>query len=149
MSLATGSGCGRDHDEQSRALEWLLAGMMVLWGVGLMMPWDSFGGPTYRHLAALAAQPVWGAFSLAIGLIRIAALYYNGGWHRTPLLRLLGALLGTVWWAVLLWLIWLSAREAGLPAATFWYPGLIAAELYACDRTGRDVARYRSLGGVR
>lgn len=133
-----------DHDLQSRAMEWLLAAMMVLWGIGLLMPWDSFASPTYRHLSALGPEDAWGLFSMAVGAARAAALYYNGGWHRTPLLRFAGALLGTIWWAVLLWLFWLSARDSGPPAAIFWYPCLIFAELFACDRTGRDAARYRS-----
>jgi hypothetical protein len=141
---ATGRLAG-DCDEQSRALEWLLAAVMVLWGVGLLMPWDGGAGPTYRYLGALAPERAWGALSLSIGTIRMGALYYNGAWYRTPLLRLLGAMLGTIWWAVLLWLMWLAARDGGAPATMLWYPCFIVAELYACDRTGRDAARYRSL----
>jgi hypothetical protein len=134
-----------DCDEQSRALEWLLAAVMVLWGVGLLLPWEGFTGSAYRYLAALAPERAWGVFSVSIGLIRIGALYCNGAWYRTPLLRFLGAMLGTIWWAVLLWLLWLSARDGGPQATILWYPCFIAAELYACDRTGRDAARYRSL----
>jgi len=50
---------------QTRSVEWLLASMMVAWGVGLMLPGDTMLLPQYRLLAAIAPEPVWAAWSLS------------------------------------------------------------------------------------
>lgn len=86
---------------QTRSVEWLLASMMVAWGVGLMLPGDTMSLPQYRMLGAIAPEYVWAAWSVSMGAVRLVALYINGSWRRTPLFRVTGAGLGLIWWLVL------------------------------------------------
>jgi len=124
---------------QTRSVEWLLASMMVAWGVGLMLPGDTMLLPQYRLLAAIAPEPVWAAWSLSMGSIRIIALYVNGSWRRTPLLRVMGATLGLIWWLVLGFLFKSAADGSGaLPAGLMWFPVFIGFEGYSIVRGARD-----------
>lgn len=52
---------------QTRSVEWLLAAMMLAWGVGLLFPGNTMSLPQYRLLNDLAPEFVWAAWSLTIG----------------------------------------------------------------------------------
>jgi hypothetical protein len=123
---------------QTRSVEWLLASLMVAWGVGLSVPGNTMDLPAYRLLGALAPEPVWAAWSLGIGGLRMVALYINGSWRRTPLIRTLGAMFGVIWWLVLAF-CFASADISPMPAAVMWYPVLIAFEGYSVARGARDI----------
>src|SRR5690242_10634342 len=89
---------------QTRSVEWLLACMMIMWGFGLLLPGDSLSLPQYHMLGLIAPEPVWASWSVSIGTVRVVALYINGSWRRTPLIRGLCAILGMIWWAILAFL---------------------------------------------
>ena len=128
----------------TRALEVALAAFMVTWGVFLALPGATFQNPIYASLAALMPEAGWAAFSIASGLVRLAALYVNGAWRRTPLVRMVMAVAGVVWWTVLTWLFVLGLRGP-TPAALAFYVVCIGAELYSCYRTGQDAKHAGSL----
>ena len=127
---------------QTRVTEWLLASLMVAWGLAVALPGDTLAPAGYRLLAALAPEPVWAAVSLAIGLMRMTALTVNGRWRRSPLLRAGGAAWGIGWWLVLGWLTWLGSDPAAVPAAHANYPVLALAEAHSVWRGAGDA--YRS-----
>jgi hypothetical protein len=118
----------------------MLAAMMVAWGLVLLLPMRTFEMPIYSYLAAIADEEVWGAFSVAVGGFRMAALYVNGAWRRTPLIRAAGAVLGMVWWIVLALLVFLAAEQGigHFPAGAAFYPVCLAFEALSCWRAGFD-----------
>lgn len=124
---------------QTRSVEWLLACMMVAWGLGLMLPGDTMALPRYAMLSALAPEAVWAAWSIAIGALRAVALYINGAWRQTPLIRATCAMLGLIWWLVLGFLF-AAGSEPGAPVAPglLWFPVFIGFEGYSIVRGARD-----------
>jgi hypothetical protein len=123
---------------QTRSVEWLLACMMVAWGIGLLLPGDTMSLPQFRMLGVIAPEPVWAVWSISMGAVRVAALYINGSWRRTPLLRVLGASFGLIWWLVLGFLFKTSADGGPVPAGLLWFPVFIAFEGYSIVRGARD-----------
>ena len=113
--------------------------MMLAWGMGLMLPGDSMSLPQYRLLKELAPEPVWAAWSLGIGGLRFIALYINGHWRKTPLIRMSCAILGMVWW-VILGFLFINAAEPGRPftAGLLWFPVFILFEGYSAIRSAGD-----------
>lgn len=122
---------------QTRSVEWLLASMMVAWGIGLLLPGNSMELPAYRLLGAIAPEPVWAAWSISIGLLRMLALYINGSWRKTPLVRAVSSLFGAFWWVVLGY-CFLKSGPWPYPAGVAWFPVLFLFECYSISRGARD-----------
>lgn len=125
---------------KTRTVEWLLASLMVAWGVALGLPGDMFPvGEHYRFLSAIATEPVWAAFSFSIGAARLTALYINGSWRRTPAIRIIGAVFGLVWWITLggLYGLAVMAGARAFPALAF-FPVFVFFEALSCYRSGLD-----------
>lgn len=124
---------------QTRSVEWLLASLMIAWGIGLMLPGNTMDLPQFRYLGALAPEPVWAAWSIAIGGIRLCALYVNGSYYRTPLIRAACSVIGIIWWLVLGYLFQVAAQEMiAPPAGLTWYPVFVGFEGYSAYRGARD-----------
>lgn len=122
---------------QTRSVEWLLASMMFAWGIGLLLPGNTMSLPQYRLLSNLAPEFVWAAWSLSIGGLRFVALYINGSWRRTPLIRSACAIFGLIWW-LLLCVLFMTANTGPMPAGLLWFPVFIAFEGYSAFRSARD-----------
>lgn len=131
---------------QTRSVEWLLASMMIAWGFGLLLPGDTLALPQYDMLAVLAPEPVWAAWSISIGFVRYVALYVNGAWRKTPLIRAGCSGLGMIWWIVLSVLFYLSRDGGPIPAGFMWFPVFIAFEGYSVSRGARDSYHSGALG---
>jgi hypothetical protein len=129
---------------RTRTVEWLLAALMVGWGIFLLMPWTTFDAPLYHWLALLAGERTWGSFSVAIGALRMVALYINGSWRRTPLIRAFAAVMGLIWWIVIGFLISFGVHGAP-PADLLFFPIFAYFEAYSCYRSGQDAHDYGSL----
>jgi hypothetical protein len=122
-----------------RLVEWMLSSYMVLWGIALLLPFETFQGNAYRALAQIAPENVWGVFSFSVGVMRMLALWVNGSHRATPALRMVGAIGGVCWWISLWYMLLLSATWSTLPAGIIaFYPVNIAFELYSAYRTGID-----------
>lgn len=134
----------RSWQSSDRLIEWQFAFMMMVWGLWLMFPsWITFTAPQYALLASIANEAVWGAFSFSIGFIRAIALYINGSYHRTPIVRLICSILGLTWWFVLIYLFILAAPNN--PAAGFsWYPVFAVFEAICCWRSASDAFQSRA-----
>lgn len=122
---------------QTRSVEWLLAAMMVAWGVGLLLPGDTMALTQYRLLRDMAPEFVWAAWSIGIGGLRFVALYVNGSWRRTPLIRAGCAVFGIIWW-LLLAVLFIPASVGPMPAGLMWFPVFIIFEGYSAFRGARD-----------
>ena len=131
-----------------RLTEWLFAGMMIAWGSWLLVPlWRTFDVAQYAVLRELASENVWGAWSVAIGMVRCAALYINGSHYRTPLIRALCAFLGMFWWVTLSFLF-LSTPQANPAAGFAWYPLFIVFEGICLWRAAGDAYHTRAFRNV-
>lgn len=123
----------------TRSVEYLLAWVMFVWGVRVLWPGDVLVGPTYQYLTVIAPEPVWGSLGVIVAMLRLYALARNGGWKRSPMLRLFGATLGLIWWLVMMVLfqIAIETGAADFPMRAA-YPVFIFFEIYSCFRCGQD-----------
>ena len=81
--------------EQGRATEWMTSFIMIGFAITLWMPGDTFAGNGYRSFRAVGITEETAALPLfLIGSMRCCALYINGNWRRTPVLRMIGAIFG-------------------------------------------------------
>lgn len=119
-----------------RVCEWLLAGIMVTWGVAA---WNhsntEWANPIYAGLARIGDQHSWGAIVCTIGILRLAALFRNGGWAPSPHLRAAGAFLACfAWLQISLGLFAAPVVSTGIAI----YPWLLAADIYNVFRASHD-----------
>ena len=132
----------RDHDE--RAVEWLCAGIMVAWGVTLAINGDTLKQPAFAAFHRFGAtESFWAWMFGGSGFARTAALYINGRWPKTPIIRMVCAGFGFLSWSQLSWLFLEgTALATGTPTPGIGvYAVLALAELYSIYRAAHD-ARY-------
>lgn len=128
----------------ARISEWFNAVILASWGAYLLLNPDLFDNPAtgviFADMARMVwfdANPesVWGLCAFAAGLTRLSALFINGAWGRTPLLRLITAAISAfIWTQVAIGL--LHVPNTGLAV----YPWLVVIDLVAAYRAGSDVA---------
>lgn len=122
---------------QHRLAEWLLAAILLTWGVVLIRPEYSFDtSAAFMGLAAIAPERTWGWFCILTGLSRLFALVVNGVWTPpTYWLRSLTSGLSILFWFTVVFGIVVN----GLPSTGLAvYPWLLVAELFCLYRTARD-----------
>lgn len=85
-----------------RAIEWGMSGWAICWGLQVLLNPSIFThpetAPLNKHmlhtleilgLYGADAATTLGVLALMIGLIRATALYVNGVWHQTPMIRVI------------------------------------------------------------
>lgn len=78
-----------------RATEWLTATCLLAFALTLSLPGETLAGSGFRTFKELGFDDAMLAAPMAlIAAIRLAALYINGNWRRSPLARMLGAIVG-------------------------------------------------------
>lgn len=131
-------------DFGDRAVEWLCAGIMVSWGVTLALNADTLAQPDFAGFHRFGAtQTFWAWMFGSAGFGRVAALYINGRWPKTPIIRMVCAGFGFVSWSQLSWLFFEGTYLAsGIPGPAIGvYAVLALAELSAIYGAAHD-ARY-------
>lgn len=118
-----------------RLSEWLLAAIMTTWGVVLLLPEATFQtNPVYTGLARFAPENAWGLVALALGTLRLFALFVNGNWRRSPHLRSTLAFLSCfVWFQIVIGLLQVRA-STGLAV----YPWFFILDVYCVYRASSD-----------
>lgn len=116
----------RAHDRaynRTRSAEWLLACILFAWGANVIRPNSSFDYPSYRIMVALMQESTWGMLAVLVSVARMAALFVNGTWKRTPLIRLFCAIASGLFWVSIFFLMFVGARgtEAILPNGFYSY----------------------------
>jgi hypothetical protein len=125
----------------TRTVEHMLAWMVLVWSAAVAVPGNMMQGPSFQYLLVIAGEPFWGWTGIALGSLRLAALYINGNWRRTPLLRFVGAMSGLVWWLILSALYGLAIQNgAGDFPMRYVLFVFIFFEAYSCYRCGQDHA---------
>ena len=141
--LTMGTGA-RGH---TRAVEYMLAWLMIGWGVAVLLPGDILIGPTSKYLLTIASEPAWGVMAITVGSLRLMALIINGSWRRSPLLRLFGAVCGLMWWIWQGGIYWSAVSQGAPPFPNLSiYPVFVFFEGYSCFRCGQDARVQDSLG---
>lgn len=83
-----------------------------------------------------------------IAAMRMAGLYINGAWQRSPILRMAGAIIGAGvfgFLSVMFATPYLTGQQAALTTGAGLYAVLCAADLLAAYRTGADVGHAKRI----
>lgn len=132
---------------QDRALEWFSALVMLSWGMVLAMPGDTMAGPAYAAFHRFGTTEDFWAWAFGMmGGIRLVALYINGRWPRTPVIRMVCATFGAMSWAQVSWMLtegtYLKSGIATTGTAVY---GILAlADLFSIFRAAFDARYHRS-----
>ncbi|MDX6806592.1 hypothetical protein [Terrihabitans rhizophilus] len=133
------------HQQQARerGLEWLSSIIMVAWGIILAQPGDTLSAANFSESAAHGVAEDGLAYVFgALGGVRLAALYINGRWPRTPLLRMIGAGAGLLLWGQIASMFGTSYLATGNAGTGFAAYGCLAmAEIFSIYWAAFD-ARY-------
>lgn len=130
----------------ARKLEWLMAGLMIAWGWYVLLHPDLFTNPeTASLLAGLAdvsapftAYPAlaWGGACFLVGLTRGIALFVNGAYTRTPLIRLIASFASMFIVTQIIIGLW----KSGVPnTGLVVYPWFVIADLLSAYQAAVDV----------
>lgn len=137
--------------EHGRALEWLTAFVLLNFAITLALPGDTLaGGPAYRGFINLGLDEAALTLGLTIlGVGRLAALYINGAWRRSPHLRAAGAMAGGSVFVMLavtfgwLWITGAPGAPPGLGTGSLTYLTLGVFDFIAAYRSGADARATR------
>lgn len=115
---------------KERIPEWITASAMLMAFIQLIFSSDVTTAEWHQLFEAAGIERMIPIIGLGIvGFLRVIALYINGSWKRTPLIRAVGAIVGAAFFTLLL-------LGGYLPALV-----LAIADVYAGYRAGYD-ARY-------
>lgn len=129
-----------------RAIEWLSAMCMLGWAVVLAQTGDTLASTNLRELLryGLTEEKIAAVFAL-VGAARVVALYINGRWPRSPIVRMAGAGVGVLMWGQVSFMLfaggWLQTGIASTGVVV--YAALALADVLSVYRAAFD-ARYHS-----
>lgn len=131
-----------------RAVEWLISGLLLSWGISVLMQPGMFeSNPAFHYMTMIGGQIHWGLCALIVGSARGVALFVNGAWRRTPIIRIFAAFISAFIWTQIL----IGLLHSPIPTtALAFFPWFIAADFYSVFRAGADVvvaSRNRALTG--
>jgi hypothetical protein len=122
-----------------RACEWMLAGVVFLWGVILLQPDDTFArSNVYEELRRWGDEGTWGWFCLIGGGIRLTALVINGAARPSPHIRMIFSLLSAFFFGQISIGILMAGGAISTGLAV--YPLAVAFEIYNAARASEDAA---------
>ena len=130
----------------SRKTEWLMAGFLLTWGTYVLLHPGLFTAPAtsvvFAGMAGITAPftvypaLAWGGAAALTGLCRSMALFINGAWTRTPLIRLIASFASMFVVTQIVVGLW----KSGVPnTGIVVYPWLIVADLLSAYRAAVDV----------
>lgn len=136
----------------ARKLEWLMSGFMLTWGCYVLLHPEIFTAPeTAGPLSGLVviSNPItefpalaWGGAAFIVGLCRGLALFVNGAWTRTPLIRLVASFASMFIVTQIIIGLWTSGvPNTGLVV----YPWFVIADLLSAYRAAVDVVHAEKL----
>ncbi|QPM89392.1 hypothetical protein [Pseudooceanicola algae] len=135
--------------EHGRATEWLTSLVLLGFAMTLALPGDTFTmSPSYQGFRNLGFDEA--AISTPLSLLasmRLVALYVNGSWQRTPMLRAVGAVVGATVFTMLTITFawnWITHSNIALSTGPATYGTLALFDFLAAYRSGADVRASRS-----
>lgn len=124
------------HRFGPRLSEWYVAVVTFLWGVVLLLPADTFAGPSWVIFRSIMAESSWGILLMVLGALRIGGLIVNGARKNvTPWIRVVSAGGGfLIWSGVSLGFGLSGVISTGLAV----YPAIAILELFNIHRAAHD-----------
>lgn len=131
------------HHFPARWPEWFMAAMSFAWGMYVSLNPIIFEQPATAAVLAGMKQmagsfppsAVWGLSTIFLGAIRAAALFVNGAYTRTPMIRLgMSFASAFVWTQVFVGLVKTGVPNMGLVV----YAGLVVMDIVSAYRAATD-----------
>lgn len=130
----------------ARKMEWLMAGFLTCWGLYVLLHPQLFTNAAtaqlFSGLTAISASVTiypalfWGGISFVTGILRGLALFVNGAWTRTPMIRLIASFASMFIVTQIILGLW----KSGVPnTGLVVYPWLVFADLLSAYRAAVDV----------
>lgn len=123
-----------------RSLEWFNAITLFSWGGYVSLHPGLFLDPEkkvlYTGLVRIMTQEGWGFSATIVALIQLSALFINGQWGLTPLIRCATSVLSVGAWFFVSAGIYLAGSNTGIPV----YLALMLAGAYSAYRAASDAA---------
>lgn len=138
-------------DKHGRAAEWITSMMIFVFGLTLLAPGSTMDtSVSYRAFIIVGLNDIsLGLLALFIATNRLVALYRNGMWKRSPIIRGIGAVAGLGFWVgisfAFCWPYVAGISEA--PSTATVYIVAAFAEILAAYRSGIDVRNSRIAAG--
>lgn len=129
----------------ARKSEWFMSAVMTTWGLYVLLHPEMFTGPSTAMLlsglamisAPFAIDPAvfWGSVCFFVGLGRAVALFINGAWTRTPLIRVAASFVSMFIFTQIVIGLW----DSGVPnTGLVIYPWFVVADLISAYRAATD-----------
>ena len=134
--------------QNGRATEWQNSIIILIFALTLALPGDTLStSVAFAAFRQLGMDEVALAVPLTIiAIMRMAGLFINGNWRRSPVLRCVGAVLGAglfMGLAVLFAVPALSGQSAALTTGAGVYLALAAFDVLAAYRSAADASFYK------
>lgn len=130
----------------ARFPEWINAGIMATWGAYMILHPEMFTQPATRLVLAGLSDVMWinyppaafwGLITLFVGTIRACALFINGAYRRTPLIRMATSAVSAFVWSQVV----IGLMKTGIPNVEMVvYAWLVVMDIASAYRAGVDVA---------
>lgn len=128
-----------------RALEWFTSVGLMMFAFTLWLPGDTLSSPNSQGFAAFGVTEMTLVLPLAVvAAMRMAALIINGMWRRSPILRMIGAIVGLMCFASLAMMVgwpYFTGLSPALSTGFFTYLLWAVADFIAAYRSGADVGQ--------
>lgn len=130
--------------------EWFMAGMSFAWGTYVVLHPELFTQDASRQMLSGLAKmaggyppsAVWGLLMVFLGLIRGAALFVNGAYTRTPLIRLIMSFASAfVWTQICIGLVKSGVPNTGIVV----YGGWVVMDIVSAYRAANDTVYAEKL----
>lgn len=128
----------------ARVPEWWMSLMLVGWGSYIVLHPEMFDDPSTREvfsgMVAMAGDfdpaGFWGLSAVVIGFLRSCALFINGAYTRTPMIRLgMSFLSAFIWTQVAIGLYQSGVANMGVVV----YAGLVTLDIVSAYRAATDM----------
>lgn len=129
----------------ARAPEWINSVTMMVWGAYVILHPAVFDQTALRGLASMAwyqpAAGFWGLLTFGVGFVRMGALFVNGAYSRTPLIRLFASLVSAFVWSQIVIGLWILGEPS---TGLVMYGSAVCVDLLSAYRASKDVAMVES-----
>ncbi|MDY8109870.1 hypothetical protein U0C82_12040 [Fulvimarina sp. 2208YS6-2-32] len=137
--MPVGRGClnvlrGVWHSVCDRLAEWLLTIWLLDWGLTLAHG-GTFESPAVSVMTSWARIEAWQLFCLVGGGCRLLLLVVNGGWRKSPHVRVFASLATMPLWAVVAYGLQMSGTDAVGAGA---YYACVLAEMVGMYRATKE-----------
>lgn len=124
----------------ARIPEWWAAGTMVAWGVYVLLNPGIMDGPGWKGLRSLSwvfhPERFWGTLTLIVGFSRLCALFVNGAWSRTPVIRLIASAFSAFVWSQIALGFWLLELPS---TGVVMYSAAVVLDFVSGYRASKDI----------